>query len=236
MRGPLSVRIWRAGTWKHGAPCHAAFHWAMSTKAVSVTYSAHQDGVAGLPTITHGLCFVLIRRSCSRGYSLARTISRQKCGNGELKGHGASRGSMGRGCSLDEAHVAFGINGQDSTELSRDIISFFFFFSPRPGISGHCAGGPCGMDMEAMKQKLVECSVETRVVMPAAACVPKPVACGTTTPCLSIGWQASATSPTASTNQRSSPVALRRCSWPLGWHRDTNCRCNVIACSRIIFL
>lgn len=130
---PLSERIWRAGTWKHGTPCHAAFHWAMSTKAVILyrsrtPYSAHQDGVAGLPTITHGLYSVLIRRGCSRRYPLARIISRQKGDNDELKGHGASRGPVGRGCSLNEAHVAFGINGQDSTELSRDIISFFLLF------------------------------------------------------------------------------------------------------------
>ncbi|QLI63995.1 uncharacterized protein G6M90_00g004110 [Metarhizium brunneum] len=40
-----------------------------------------------------------------------------KGGNGEFKGHGTSRGPVGRGFFLNEAHVAFGINGQDSTEV-----------------------------------------------------------------------------------------------------------------------
>lgn len=45
---------------------------------VAVKYSARQDGVAGLPTITHRPCSVLIPRSCARRYSLARTISGQR--------------------------------------------------------------------------------------------------------------------------------------------------------------
>lgn len=133
LRGPLSVRIWTAGTWNHGAPCHTALCWAMSTQAV-ILYQARTQ-----PTrnpgwrrwLAHDNSWSLFRADSKGLFSkifAGKSHFLTKAAMANSKATERRGAPVGRGCSLNEAHVAFGINGQDSTELSRDIISFFLLF------------------------------------------------------------------------------------------------------------